>query len=292
MEYMRRNLRRLAGFCMQPTEKRLAVQIEGLRQQIEALEAAIQQQPPTPVPTGTSDQDNSVSIGVSDQQRHAPTTSVKPTDWSELAQPGELEYHKRPNVRSGSDWASDTARKWTNAGFGPHDFRDRLVVDVGAGSRLRTLYFEGARIAAIEPLGESFISEVEWQDLDSADELYCRPAENFIPELEGRASLIVSINALDHGYNFEQAIKNLRRYLTDDGVAYLSFDQHVQPDEMHPLVLTKSIVDQVMVDAGFKIDRFTEAGRYHGGEGLQALNYWLKPDNEDSKPAPELGSVD
>jgi hypothetical protein len=85
-------------------------------------------------------------------------------------------------------------------------------IDVGSGSRLRTLFFKGARIAAIEPLAQRFIAEVEWQDLDQAAEIYPVPAEEDIPELHNRADLVVSINALDHGFNFEQAIRNIRKY--------------------------------------------------------------------------------
>jgi hypothetical protein len=204
-------------------------------------------------------------------------TSTDVTAWEARAQPGELAFHKRPNVRSGGQWEKDTARKWGYAGLGADDYAGKLIVDVGAGSRLRTLYFKGARIAAIEPLAERFIAEVEWEDLSKADELYAVPAEKDIPELHGRADLLVSINALDHGFDFEQAIRNLRRYLADDGRAFLSFDQHEQPDEMHPLILNAEIVDAILDDAGFEIERFEAAGRYHGGPGLPALNYWLRP---------------
>jgi hypothetical protein len=103
------------------------------------------------------------------------------------------------------------------------------------------------------------------------------PAEVDIPELHGRADLLVSINALDHGYDFGQAISNLRRYLADDGRAFISFDQHEQPDEMHPLVLDAGTVDRLLGEAGFEVERFEASGRYHGGPGLPALNYWLRP---------------
>ncbi len=197
--------------------------------------------------------------------------------WRSTAQEGELSFHKKPNVRSGGQWEADTDRKWTTFGFDRDGWADKLIVDVGAGSRLRTKWFQGARIAAIEPLGDRFVKEVEWQDLDQADELYSVPAEDEIPELVGRADLVVSINALDHGYDFEGAIHNIRNYLKDDGLAFLSFDQHEQPDEMHPLVLNEAITSEVFDRMGFDIVHFEEAGRYHGGPGLLALNYWLQP---------------
>jgi SAM-dependent methyltransferase len=210
--------------------------------------------------------------------RRAPISArTDQTTWQERAQEGELAFHKRPNVRSSTGWDDDTHRKWTTFGFERDGWNEKLIVDVGAGSRLRTRWFTGARVAAIEPLGEQFINEVEWQDLAGADELYPVPAEQHIPELVGRADLIVSINALDHGYDFEGAVRNIRSYVKDDGLVFLSFDQHETPDEMHPLVLDEPITREILERHGFVVDRFLEAGRYHGGHGLEALNYWLRP---------------
>ncbi len=153
-------------------------------------------------------------------------TAISPDTWSSVAQRGELAFHKRPNLRSSGEWEAKNSEFWPRRGFTAEGWDGKLVVDVGAGSRLRTLYFKGARIAAIEPLADEFIAQVEWQDLDQAAEIYGVPAEKDIAELHDRADLIVSINALDHGYDFEAAIKNLRGYLKPDGRAYLTFDQH------------------------------------------------------------------
>jgi SAM-dependent methyltransferase len=210
--------------------------------------------------------------------RHAAgRTSVDRKRWSAEAQGGELAFHKRPNTRSDPSWDENNTKRWRRFGFEPHGWGGKLIVDVGAGSRLRTLFFEGARIAAIEPLASEFIAEVEWQDLDKADEIYPVPAEEEIPELVGRADLVVSINTLDHGFDFERAIRNIRRYLKDDGQAFLSFDQHSVPDSMHPLVLNDQIVRQVFDRCGLEITGFVQADRYHGGAGPEALNYWLIP---------------
>jgi SAM-dependent methyltransferase len=210
--------------------------------------------------------------------RHAAgRTSVDRKRWSSEAQAGELAFHKRPNSRSDPSWDESNAKRWRRFGFEPDGWQGKLVVDVGAGSRLRTLYFRGARIAAIEPLANEFIAEVEWQDLDKADEIYPVPAEEEIPELVGRADLVVSINTLDHGFDFEGAIRNIRLYLKDSGQAFLSFDQHETPDGMHPLVLNDSIVREILEQCDLEITNFEESDRYHGGTGPQALNYWLTP---------------
>lgn len=79
-------------------------------------------------------------------------TTISSETWSDVAQRGELAYHKRPNLRSSGEWESKNSEFWARRHFSPDGWDGKVVVDVGAGSRLRTLYFRGATIAAIEPL--------------------------------------------------------------------------------------------------------------------------------------------
>ena len=203
--------------------------------------------------------------------------AINPETWSKIAQQGELAFHKRPNLRSTGEWETKNSLFWARRGFSAEGWEGKLVVDVGAGSRLRTLYFQGAKIAAIEPLADKFVAEVEWQDLDRAAETYAVPAEKDIPELHGRADLVVSVNVLDHGYDFEAAITNIRRYLKPDGRAYLTFDQHERPDDMHQLMVDDSMARAIFDRCGFDLERAEEWGRYHGAAGPPALHYWLRP---------------
>lgn len=211
-------------------------------------------------------------------QRLERPLAIDTETWTNVAQPGELAFHKRPNIRSGEDWEKTNAAFWERRGFSPDGWTGKFIVDVGAGSRLRTLYFKGARIAAIEPLADKFMAEVEWQDLDRADEVYAVPAEEGVAELHGRADLIVSMNALDHGYDFEAAIANISRYLKPDGVAHLSFDPHDRPDDLHQLLLDDRSAREVFAHCGLKVERFEQWGRYHAGPGPKALHYWLRPE--------------
>jgi SAM-dependent methyltransferase len=203
--------------------------------------------------------------------------TINPETWSAIAQKGELAFHKRPNLRSTDQWETENAKYWARRKFSPDGWDGKLVVDVGAGSRLRTLYFQGAQIAAIEPLGDKYLAEVEWQDLDRAAEMYSVPAEKDIPELHGRADLVVSVNALDHGYDFEAAIANIRAYLKPDGLAYLTFDQHERPDDLHQLMIDDSKARAIFDRCGLDVERHEEWGRYHGASGPPALHYWLRP---------------
>lgn len=224
-------------------------------------------------------QDEQFAEILSQLNRLARPTAISPDAWSHVAQRGELAFHKRPNLRSSAEWEIKNSEFWVRRGFTAEGWDGKLVVDVGAGSRLRTLYFQGATIAAIEPLADEFIAQVEWQDLDQAAEIYGVPAEKDIVELHDRADLIVSVNALDHGYDFEAAIKNIRSYLKPDGRAYLTFDQHDKPDDMHQLMIDDSKAKVIFDRCGFVVERSETWGRYHGAPGPRALHYWLSPRN-------------
>lgn len=202
--------------------------------------------------------------------------AINPQTWSNVAQSGELAFHKRPGLRSSAEWETKNVEFWQRRKFSAEGWDGKWIVDVGAGSRLRTLYFQGAKIAAIEPLAEKFIAEVEWQDLDRADEVYAVPAEKDVPELHGRADLLVSVNVLDHGYDFEAAVTNIRRYLKPDGLAYLTFDQHDRPDDLHQLMLDDATARVIFDRCGLDIEKAETWGRYHAGAGPRALHYWLR----------------
>jgi SAM-dependent methyltransferase len=199
--------------------------------------------------------------------------------WQGAAQEGELSFHKTNAGFRGQDdvWQTAVDTDWRAAGFSPEGWLGKTIFDVGAGSRLRSLWFEGAEVIVLEPLADRYRSEVEWCDLDRAQEVYSVPGEEFVAELEGRADLIVSINALDHGYDIAQSVRNIRRYLKEDGEAFLSFDMHYQPDEMHPLVLDNEMMLKIYAESGFDVLRYEPARRYHGTDGPGAFHYWLKP---------------
>ncbi|NUO56738.1 MAG: hypothetical protein HOV71_30220 [Hamadaea sp.] len=210
----------------------------------------------------------------------APLRSTIDRDaWQGAAQSGELSFHKGNAGFRGQDevWQAAVDTDWRAAGFSPEGWAGKTILDVGAGSRLRSLWFQGAEVLVLEPLADRFRAEVEWCDLDRAQEVYSVPGEEFVPELAGRADLVVSINALDHGYDIAQSIRNIRGYLKDGGEAFLSFDMHFQPDEMHPLVLDNEMMLKIYAESGFEVVRHEPARRYHGTDGPGAFHYWLKP---------------
>jgi hypothetical protein len=203
--------------------------------------------------------------------------SIARDAWASAAQEGELDFHKRHNFRAEQEvWWTHVQRDWEALGLKPTGWDGKVIIDVGAGSKLRSLYFEGATLVVLEPLADRYMSEVAWHDLDKADEIYSAPAEQFVPELEGRGDLIVSINALDHGFDFAGGVRNIRRYMKPDATALLSFDMHDRPDDMHPLILTDEICQKIFLEAGFKIEKSEKGRRYHGAAGPQATHWWLR----------------
>ena len=152
------------------------------------------------------------------------------------------------------------------------------MLDVGAGSRLRTLWFEDVEIIVVEPLADRFLGEVPFCDLDRATEVHAVPGETYVRDLAGRADVVVSINALDHGYDMAASVGNIRRYLKPDGIALLSFDLHdTVSDHMHPMVVTHPMMLDIFAQVGFEVTRTDERRRHHGGSGPGARSYWLRP---------------
>lgn len=202
--------------------------------------------------------------------------------WQEQAQEGELDFHRNDEWRPSEDFMRQTNALFASFDFDPQAWSGKTVVDLGAGSRLRTKYFEGANLIAVEPLGDRFVAEIPWSDLGDASALYSRPAEERIDELAGTVDLLVSINVLDHCFDVGSILRNVRDYLKPNGLAFLSFDRHETPDDMHPLVLTEEVCGEAFESAGLEVLKVSRgasglAGNSQTyGHGEYALNYWLR----------------
>jgi SAM-dependent methyltransferase len=212
-----------------------------------------------------------------------PRTRVSRETWGDRAQEAEFRFHKQDTWRHTDDFMIQTDRLFRHFGFGPDDYAGRTVVDLGAGSKLRTKFFRDARLVVIEPLADRFLAEIERSDLRDAAEVHSRPAEQLVDGLVGAADLVVSINVLDHCFDFPQIVSNIQRYLKPDGLAFLSFDMHAEADDMHPLSLTKKTCAPIFAEAGFAVEKVTTGmgdalgGSQTYGHGPYTLNYWLRP---------------
>jgi 2-polyprenyl-3-methyl-5-hydroxy-6-metoxy-1,4-benzoquinol methylase len=202
--------------------------------------------------------------------------------WAKVAQEGEFAFHKNDKWRRTPSFMEQTDRLLRHFGFTPEQYAGKVVVDVGAGSMLRTKFFTGAHLVVVEPLADRFIAEIPDTDLKEAAEVYSRPAEQLVTELVGRADLVISINVLDHCFDFPKIADNIRRYLKPDGLAFLTFDMHDEADHMHPLSLTEETCKPLFAKAGLRIEKVsTGVGTALGGpqtygHGPFTLNYWLR----------------
>jgi 2-polyprenyl-3-methyl-5-hydroxy-6-metoxy-1,4-benzoquinol methylase len=212
-------------------------------------------------------------------------TSHDRLTWASKAQEGEFNFHKSNQWRKTQDFVDQTDRLLRHFGFTPGQYDGRVVADVGAGSMLRTKFFTGAHLVVVEPLADRFRAEIPHSDLDDAAEVYSTPAEQLIEDLEGRCDLVISINVLDHCYDFAQIVDNIRRYLKPDGLAFLTFDKHDKADDMHPLSLTENTCKPIFEKARLRIEKFSNGvgdvlgGAQTYGHGPTTLNYWLRRDD-------------
>jgi 2-polyprenyl-3-methyl-5-hydroxy-6-metoxy-1,4-benzoquinol methylase len=196
--------------------------------------------------------------------------------WENISQGGELEFHKRPNIRSDSQkFLEGNSRLWTMLGFKSDQYTGKTILDVGAGSKLRGKFFSNATLWAIEPLGDKFVKEVAWCDLKEADRLYSCPAEEMIVDIAYQCDFVFSINVLDYCFDFKQIVENIYHYVKPEGLVFLAYDSHNKVDPLHPLVLDQKISDQIYKDLGFHIKKSQKISTFHKGISDYALAYWL-----------------
>lgn len=198
--------------------------------------------------------------------------------WAGQAQKGEFDFHINNKWRDTEDFTIQSKKLFETFGFSESEYEHKNILDLGAGSKLRTKFFKNANLYVVEPLADKFIESIAWCDLKDSKAVYSLPAEQRIDELKNKMDLVVSINVIDHCYNFVDIINNLKYYLSTDGVVFLSFDKHGVTDEMHPLILNEEICDKIFTDAGFKIvKKSTGVGELFKtyGHGEYCLNYWL-----------------
>ena len=207
----------------------------------------------------------------------APQHQASTDAWAGPAQDQEFAFHEANAWRRSARFTTDSARLWEHFGFRADQFAGQVIVDVGAGSKLRTRYFEGARIIAVEPLADRYRT-LDFCDLHTAEACFSVPGEALVLELVGRADAVLSINALDHGYDFDAAIQNIAAYLKPNSPAFLSFDLHEKADAMHPLVLTEESCRATFAAAGLTVTRVTTGVGPFGtnyGHGA-AVDFWLR----------------
>lgn len=202
--------------------------------------------------------------------------------WQSTAQSGELEYHVSKKPKPDRKLEKLNRLLFESFGFKAGDLADKTVVDIGAGSHLRTRFFTGAQIHAVEPLAEAYMEQIPWCELKHANVIHTIPAEQRIDELTGKADLVVCINVLDHTYDPETILDNIHSYLHEDGQFLLSVDLHGETlDGMHPVELTDTSLADMLIEQKFTIDhgyRYLSHRRSYGhGDALTFIAHKRRP---------------
>ncbi len=151
--------------------------------------------------------------------------------WKREHQPFELESHRADNFRwhDASFW-----RQWDHVfgefcglaadSFGPDD----TLLDLGCGSRPALDWFEdGPRKVHLDPLLTDYrhIPQVArfWRT-KCIDDQIAAPAEDAVPELDGRCQFVLCWNVLDHTFDWQEILENVRRYVAPGGIACVGTD--------------------------------------------------------------------
>jgi 2-polyprenyl-3-methyl-5-hydroxy-6-metoxy-1,4-benzoquinol methylase len=201
---------------------------------------------------------------------------IDPKEWAD-SQNAELDFHKDNNWRADHEsFTKSNISFFENViGYNNTDYAGKNILDLGAGSKLRAKFFKDANIHVIEPLANKFMNEIEWCDLNDAVNVYSVPAEELVTDIIGKMDMVMSINVIDHCYNFTDILDNIHKYMSDDGIALLSFDMHAKVDKMHPIILTDEFASQKFKEHGFIIQKKQQIEPYHRGISKAAMTYWL-----------------
>jgi SAM-dependent methyltransferase len=167
------------------------------------------------------------------------------------------------------DGARETSKKMMERlGFNRDSFADQTVIDVGHGPTGRLNWLNVGTLIGIDPLTNSYRT-IGGSRIEAYDRLFVAEAEKRIHELEGVADAVVSINCLDHGYDFCAAILSIRSYLKPAGMFFLSMgvDIPFPADDGHPLRLTNVFVTDFLNTVGLQVYRIDRGRCYPCADG-------------------------
>ena len=222
------------------------------------------------------------------------TVKVGRQDWQNRAQAFEIDHWRSKNEVTAQELIGEKC--WTISqqilqrhGFTQNQFAGKTVLDIGCGPTGRLSWLNGARIVALDPLFAEY-QKLPWFDGGIYADYFARPAEEFIPQLNGQVDFAWSINCLDHCFDLDTALTNIRRYLKLAGTAFVScdVDKWVAKDETHPLCMTHEDLEDAIRAAEFIIDRQAhgacepahEGGWkncYGGADGCAtAYHFWVR----------------
>jgi 2-polyprenyl-3-methyl-5-hydroxy-6-metoxy-1,4-benzoquinol methylase len=140
---------------------------------------------------------------------------------------------------------------WGSLGYFPNAFSEKRVIDIGCGPTARCSCFVRAELIGIDPLARDY-DELPGNRMRSYYMTYALQAEETIPELNGTADVVVSLNCLDHCQDAEAVIRNMEKYLKPGGLGIISvdvLDSRIN-DPLHPLRMQPETIATLIEEAG------------------------------------------
>ena len=180
--------------------------------------------------------------------------------WQQHQQSRELEFHATigGTYRMSEEYERKNADLFTSLGFHADEYAGKCILDLGAGSRIRTVWFRGARVYAIEPLADQF-RPLGQCNFDQAAEVFSIPAEQFVDKLAGQVDFLVCLNVLDHVFEPRVVLEHCRNYLRPGGRFLLQTDCHTGlADLQHPAEFSQDWLLQQLQVLGFTIEKKLE----------------------------------
>jgi SAM-dependent methyltransferase len=171
-------------------------------------------------------------------------------EWAEVNQHFELMYQQCYNYRDFEDAFNNQWKDiFTKFGLDKQYFRNKVLLDIGCGSRPALSYFSKYNEKhCMEPLlddlikvhkhkDNNFPGHTPWHDKDDLPDtdigkwfteedykLHSVPYETLVPELENKVDFILCWNVLDHGYDWQAGLSNMLTYLKKGGLLLLGTD--------------------------------------------------------------------
>ena len=160
------------------------------------------------------------------------------------APPTDEEKHVRSTIEAsaGVTTLSVSLDRYPSALKIPRDhFAGKTILDLGCGPYPLSVAFEDCHIVGLDPLVHEY-EAAGFPLSEFTDRVtFVRGFAEDMPFGSGSFDAIISVNAIDHVDDFEQAAREISRVLKDDGVLRMQVHYHA-PKELEPVALSDEVM--------------------------------------------------
>lgn len=170
-------------------------------------------------------------------------------------QDAEFAYWRNQHLQGGGDLRRDDYYRslmlqiadWPDE----RGFEDRVVVDIGCGPRGSLCWMSQARLRiGVDPLADAY------RELGIADQPmnYLGAGAERLPLGNETVDVVLTVNALDHVDDVDQACAEIRRILKPGGLFIGSINLREVPTATEPSIVTREKVESDLI-SGWRIER-------------------------------------